>query len=310
LRAEGQCSPAFLYNDEYPTGIIERDFMLRRLTVLLALFFLATIAGAQQKANPALPSEDTVNAFLRATFGFDPSLSWKIVNIKPSEAEGLAEVDVVVTGPQGPQEQKFYVTPDSKHAVIGDILPFGSHPYAELQKTLEEGLTGPSRGPANAPVTVVEFSDLQCPHCKEAQPTVNQLMTNKQNVRLVFQSFPLPMHDWAAKAAAYADCVARASNDAFWKFIDSIYYSQADITASNADEKLTALADAAGVKGSEIATCAAKPETATRVEKSVDLGKKLDVNSTPTFFVNGRRLPAVSYDVMEKIVDFTAKQGQ
>jgi protein-disulfide isomerase len=284
--------------------------MFRRATLVAVLLLLTSFAAAQQKANPPLPSEDTVNSFMRATFGFDPSLSWKINSIKPSEADGLAEVDVVVTGPQGPQEQKFYVTPDGKHVVIGDILPFGSHPYADFQKTLEQGMTGPSRGPANAAVTVVEFSDLQCPHCKEAQPTVNQLMTNKQNVRLVFQSFPLPMHDWAAKAAAYADCVARASNDAFWKFIDSIYYSQSDITASNADEKLTALADAAGVKGADMAACAAKPETATRVEKSVDLAKKLDVNSTPTFFVNGRRLPAVPYDVFEKIVDFTAKQGQ
>ena len=55
------------------------------------------------------------------------------------------------------------------------------------------------------------------------------------------------MHNWAAKGAAYADCVAQASNDAFWKFIAKTYETQADITAENADEKLTALADAAGV---------------------------------------------------------------
>ena len=57
------------------------------------------------------------------------------------------------------------------------------------------------------------------PHCKEAQPTLDKLMAEDKNVRVVFQSFPLPMHDWAAKAAAYADCVSRSSNDAFWKFI-------------------------------------------------------------------------------------------
>jgi len=287
--------------------------MFRRLIVPAFVLLLAALAGAQQKSadsHPALPSEDTVNTFMQATFGFDSSLSWKILSIKPSEAEGLAEVDVVVTGSQGPQEQKFYVTPDSKHVVIGEIMPFGSHPYSEYQKTLEKGVNGPARGPANAPVTVVEFSDLQCPHCKEAQPTVNQLMTKRQSVRLVFQSFPLPQHDWAAKAANYADCVARASNDAFWKFIDSVYGAQSDMTASNADEKLTVLADNAGVKGTEIAACAAKPETTTRIERSQDLGKKLGVNSTPTFFVNGRKLPALPYDVLEKMVDFAARQGQ
>jgi len=287
--------------------------MFRRLTVPTLVLLLVTLAGAQQKsaeAHPALPPEDTVNAFLQATFGYDSSLSWKILSIKPSEAEGLAEVDVVVTGSQGPQEEKFYVTPDGKHAVIGDIMPFGSHPYAEVQKTLEKSVNGPARGPANAPVTVVEFSDLQCPHCKEAQPIVDQLMTKRQNVRLVFQNFPLPMHDWAAKAATYADCVGRASDDAFWKFIDSVYGAQSDMTASNADEKLTGFADAAGVKGADIAACAAKPETTTRIEHSRKLATTLGVNSTPTFFVNGRKLPALPYEVLEKMVDFAARQGQ
>jgi protein-disulfide isomerase len=158
-------------------------------------------------------------------------------------------------------------------------------------------------------VTVVEFSDLQCPHCKDAQPTLDRLMSEDKDVRVIFQSFPLPMHDWAAKAAAYADCVSRSSNDAFWKFISSIYASQSDITAANADEKLSGLADSAGVKGAEIAACAAKPETTSRVEKSVALGKELNVDSTPTFYVNGRKIPAVPYEVLKKLVDFAAQEN-
>jgi protein-disulfide isomerase len=156
----------------------------------------------------------------------------------------------------------------------------------------------------------VEFSDLQCPHCKEAQPNVDKLMSEHKNVRLVFQSFPLPMHDWASKAAKYADCVSQASNEAFWKFISGVYGAQSDITASNADDKLTEIATGAGVKGPDVAACAAKPETATHVEQSKTLGKDLNVDSTPTFFMNGRKLPAVPYEVLEKLVDFSAKEGQ
>ena len=122
-------------------------------------------------------------------------------------------------------------------------------------------MNGPSRGPADAPVTVVEFSDLQCPHCKEAQPTIDKLMAEEKNARLVFQNFPLPSHDWAAKAAYYGDCIGRTSPDAFWKYVASVYDAQKDITASNADEKLTALAEQAGAKGADTAACAAKPET-------------------------------------------------
>jgi len=191
----------------------------------------------------SLPSEDMVNGFLQQTFGYDSQLTWKIVSIKPSEVEALAEVNVLISGPQGQGTQKFFVSEDGKHAVVGEIIPFGKHPFEQTRLQLEKKVTGPSRGPTTAPVMVVEFSDLQCPHCKEANPTVERLVNEDPDVRFVFQNFPLPSHNWAQKAAAYADCVGRASNDAFWKFIDGVYAAQDDITADNADQKLTELAD-------------------------------------------------------------------
>jgi protein-disulfide isomerase len=284
--------------------------MYRCVRTFRLLLLLSTLAVAQQKPSTPLPPEETVNAFLQQTFGFDAGLSWKINSIRPSEAEGLAEVDVVVRGAQGPQEYRFYVTPDGKHAVMGDIVPFGARPFEPAAKKLQADMNGPSRGPATAPVTIVEFSDLQCPHCKEAQPALDKLMQSNQNVRLVFQNLPLPMHDWAAKAAAYADCVGRASNDAFWKFVASVYAAQSDITASNVNEKLAGMADVAGAKGTDIAACAAKPETATRIEYSQKLGKELGVDSTPTLFINGRKLPALQYDTLEKLVNFAAKDAK
>jgi protein-disulfide isomerase len=283
--------------------------------VLFAVFAVAQKSApkaASSKPAPVLPSEEVVNAFLQQTLGYDPAISWKITSIKPAAAEGLAEVDVTVSSPQGSQGQKFYVTPDSTHAIIGEILPFGARPFDAVRDQLKKGINGPSRGPDAAPVTVVEFSDLQCPHCKEAQPTLDRLAAEDKNARVVFQNFPLPMHDWAMKAATYADCVGRSSPDAFWKFIESIYGAQSDITTANADEKLTGFADAAGVKGNDMAACAAKPETTTRVERSIDLGKALDVNSTPTIFINGRKLSAggLPYDVLQKLVDFGASSGK
>jgi len=112
------------------------------------------------------------------------------------------------------------------------------------------------------------------------------------------------------KAAQYADCVARASNDAYWKFVDGVFAAQNEITADNADQKLTDLADKAGVKGSEMATCAAQPETESRVQASVELGKAVDVNATPTLFINGRPVGVSgnNYDALKQIVDFAAKE--
>ena len=260
-----------------------------------------------------LPSEATVDSFMQQTFGYQGDISWKISSIKPAGVPGLAQVEVVLASPQGQQLSRFYVTADGEHAVIGDIIPFGAKPFDPAKKALEKGITGPSRGPKNAPVTIVEFGDLQCPACKSAQPAIEGLIAAEPNARFVFQNFPLEMHNWAAKGAAYADCVGQASNDAFWKFIAKTYEAQADITAENADEKLTALADAAGVKGADIAACATTPVTRAHVDASLALGKSVNVTGTPTLFINGRsvgnvsQVPAAS---LKGLVDFATKEGK
>jgi protein-disulfide isomerase len=299
---------------------------MRSLLCCSLILLLISLAAAQQKSSPKakdtpppvpsfstrLPSEETVNAFMKQMFGYDPSVSWKIATIRPSEAEGLTEVLVVLSNSQGQQNSRLYVTSDGNHAVVGDIIPFGAHPFTSAREALLKGVNGPSRGPADATVTVVEFSDLQCPHCKEAQPTIDKLMSEEKNARLVFQNFPLTSHDWAAKAAYYGDCIGRTSPDAFWKYVASVYDAQKDITASNADEKLTAIADQVGAKGSDTAVCAAKPETATRVQQSIALGAALDITGTPTLFVNGRKISNVSglpYEILKGLTEFAAREG-
>lgn len=257
-----------------------------------------------------LPSEATVESFLHQQFGYQPDLTWKISSIKPSPIAGLAEVTVVLANQQGQQFARFYVAPDGERALVGDIIPFGAKPFDPVKKILDKGVTGPTRGPKDAPVMIVEFGDLQCPACKAAQPTIEALVAAEPNARFVFQNFPLEMHNWAAKGAAYADCVGQASNDAFWKFVAKTYETQSDITAEKADEKLTAIADTVGLKGADIAACAAKPETKARVDASIDLGKSVEVTGTPTLFINGRRVGNFDHQLLEvykKLVEFAAK---
>lgn len=264
-------------------------------------------------ATPDLPSEATVDAFLHEQFGYQSDMTWKIASIKPSSIEGLAEVTVILASGQGQQSTRFYVGPDGQHALVGEIIPFGAKPFEPAKKALDAGITGPSRGPKDAAVTIVEFGDLQCPACKAAQPTIEGLVAAEPQARFVFQNFPLEMHNWAAKGAYYADCVGRASNDAFWKFVSKTYETQSDITAENADEKLTALADGAGVKGSEIAACATKPETKAHVDASIALGKKVDVSGTPTLYINGRKIGSFDArlsDVYKNLVEFAAKEAK
>jgi protein-disulfide isomerase len=303
--------------------------MTHKFRTLIVAIALITSALAQTKsagapkaqAKPAttptlsvrteLPTEDTVNSFLYQMFGYEPTITWKVTEIRPSEATGLTEVTVVVTSPQGSNANKLFVTADGKHAISGDILPFGAKPFEDARAKLEKGVNGAAKGPAKAPVTIVEFSDMQCPHCKQAEPNIEQLLAQEPDVHFVFQNFPLPLHNWAEKAADYVDCVGRASNDAVWKFIKKTFEEQSNITEANADEKLKAIATDSGVKADEIAACAAKPDTKARVAASVELGKSAGVTGTPTLFINGRAINGgAQVDVLKKIVEFQANPGK
>jgi protein-disulfide isomerase len=312
--------------------LIEFQNMTHMRRTLLAALLLSGIAIAQtQTARPAahpakaaakpaataapaggstgLPTEDTVNSFLFQMFGYDPTVTWKVNEIRPSEVPGLAEVMVVITNAQGSNPNRLLVSADGKHAITGDILPFGAKPFDDARAKLEKGVTGPAKGPAKAPVTIVEFSDMQCPHCQKAAPAIDQLLALEPEAHFVFQNFPLPAHNWAEKAAGYVDCVGRASNDAVWKFIQKTFDEQANITEANVDEKLKAIATASGANGDEIAACAVKPDTKARVEASVALGRSVNVNGTPVLFINGRNVPGgAPVDLLKKIVDFQASQ--
>jgi protein-disulfide isomerase len=259
-----------------------------------------------------LPSEATVNEFLESFFGFTPGLSWKVNLIRRAADPALVEVSVMMTTPDGDQPMRLYVTPDGRHAVAGDWLPFGADPFAGPRKEIAERATGPAKGPATAAVTIVEFGDLQCPSCKAAQPAIEDLLKAEPQVRFIFQHFPLTqIHPWAFKAATWAQCVSEQSNAAFWRFVDTVYAEQEKITVENADARLGALAEKAGANQASAAACAPKPETAAKINQSIELGKSLEVGGTPTVFIGGRKISNVNgtpLDVLKAIVDHHAAQ--
>jgi protein-disulfide isomerase len=263
----------------------------------------ATPQGTQRKA--ALPTVDEVEASMKRSFGYDPAVTWQVLAIRESDIPGLAEV-LVSMNKQQPVH--LYLAPGTQTAIAGQMIPFGPDPFASARANLK-GAFGPSRGGQNPPIDIVEFSDLQCPHCKVAQPVVEKLIADFPQVRFTFQQFPLPasLHPWALKAAQYADCAGQMNKDAFWKYVDAIFENQGGIALATADDKLKELATANGLDATKISTCSASAETDARVKKSLALGQALEVNETPTVFINGRRVPGIAsipYDQLKQLVQF------
>jgi protein-disulfide isomerase len=267
-----------------------------------------TSSSASSSSQGSLPSEATFDSFLKRMFGWNQDLTYKVTDIKPSEAAGLTEATIIFNTPKGQQATRIYVTADQKYAFTGDLVPFGADPFGDVRAQLR-GVNGPSEGPKDAVVTIVEFGDLECPACKAAQPNITKLMQEEPKARLVFENFPLSqIHKWALTGAKYVDCMGRANNDAAWKFIATVYDHQAEVNEQNVDQMLKGYVKDAGGDPDAIAACVANPDTAKRVADSVALGEKLSINSTPTFFINGRRIVGFSsnvpYDAVKSMADF------
>src|ERR1700741_1948829 len=105
-----------------------------------------TSAAAPTSAN--LPSKETVEEFMRHTFGYDQNLKWQVREMKPAIDPAMGEVTVLVNTPEGQQLLKVFVTPDGKNPINGQFVPFGADPFAPMRELLESKAKGPSRGPA------------------------------------------------------------------------------------------------------------------------------------------------------------------
>ncbi len=141
---------------------------------------------------------------------------------------------------------------------------------------------GPAKGPADARVTIVEFSDFQCPYCSRAEGTVDQVMTEYAGkVRLVFRHFPLPFHEHAAKAAEAAACANEQGK--FWDLHKQLFANQQKLGL----EDLKAHAAVVGLDAAKFAECLDQGKMKATVDADQEAGKKVGVNGTPAFFING-----------------------
>lgn len=253
----------------------------------------------------ALPSRADIDAAMQRNFGYDPSVTWKVLDIRPSPLVGLAEV-VVQIGNQTPVHM--FVAPGGQTALIGTPLAFGTDPFAAARAALKD-VDGPALGSRAPAISIVVFNDLECPDCKAAEPNLEKLTTDFPQVRYVFAQFPFPedRHPWAREAARFADCAGRTNAARFFTFVDDVFAHQDAITRENVDERLKASASAAGYELKTLTACAALPATQARIDQSFALGTSLRVDSVPTAFINGRKvddLGDVPYDQLKALVAF------
>jgi protein-disulfide isomerase len=269
-------------------------------------------------ANPkdftaATPTLATMNSFLNQVWGFDSGRIWRVMAIQPTEAPNVTRVLVYITSTalnSKPDSVTMYITPDGKHIIDGpSLVYFSATPYAETRALLRARANGAVRGAAGKDLMIVEFADLQCPYCKVAQTTMDQIVKDFPAAYVVFQQLPLvDIHASAFKAAAYGVCAQKQGDNAFFKYAAGVFDTQQGLTPATDDTLLKAAALRAGLDGDAIAACSKTQATKDIVNADIKLAEDVGINQTPVLVVNGRPISlTIPYDTIKQLIVFQAK---
>jgi protein-disulfide isomerase len=303
------------------------NFLLRSLVLTM---YVAALAAAQSPAKKpfakpaakpaaARPASSvapgksafdkpTLEAYVRHLFVWGSKIAITISDPTPSpELAGFSEITVHAAAGTASQDEKFLVSKDGRkvlRAAIFDILQNPFKPELDKLKTQFQ----PSLGTPGAPVVMVVFTDFECPFCKEEAQMLRQnlLSAYPKEVRLYFKDFPLSeIHPWAKTAAIAGRCIFRQNPASFWDYHDWVYAHQSDLSADNFKEKLLEFAKGKDVDTIQLARCLDTRATESEVDRSIAEGKALGLHSTPTLFLNGRRLEGqLPWPNLRDIIDY------
>ncbi len=265
--------------------------MMTRIGSLLLLLGLATGLNwaARQSSGPVDASwARTHDKTLRQVLGLRPDarLDFKTARRDPKEPEYyLAQFDVVQGIRRYPLE--FYVSRDGKRVVLDREYDLDD-PFRTFREQIQLE-TAPALGPADAPLTVVEYLDYTCGYCRSFFLTEEKPMLERygDNVRLVIKQFPI-LSEASGHAAHAAVCAQRQGDDKFWALHDKFFEENAEVKQGRAG--ILVLAGQVGLNSTALSRCMDEPATHEAVARDFEEGRRLGLEATPSFFINGRPL--------------------
>jgi protein-disulfide isomerase len=286
---------------------------------LLAAAVLAvgvTAWAGMAKAGDAAPvtasassGDATLKALLQKRLLLPDTKSIALGPPSPGPFPGVDLRTVTVTSPDGQKaEVEVFSDATGAHGIIAQRYAVfdSAHPWEKVDVKQINLKDRPTLGPENAPITIVEFADFECPYCAHAFGEIETAVNNKYKgqVRLVWKNFPLTMHAWAEQGAVAAVCAQEQNPEAFWTFAHGLYRDQSEITPQNLRAHIDNYTKAAGLDAKVMDTCILGKTVEAYVQQDLKDGNTVHVNSTPTFIVNG--VPVVGLP-SSQVFDFVVK---
>ncbi|HVC44300.1 MAG TPA: thioredoxin domain-containing protein [Candidatus Binataceae bacterium] len=282
-----------------------------------ALFALAisTIAARPARAGAAATSsasqDAAVKAMLQKRLLVPDAKNLVLGPPSPGPFAGMSSRTVTLVNPDVPAQKaelELFSDADGKQVILAQHFAIvdSAHPWEQIdlkQMHLEGRAT---LGPADAPLTIVEFGDLQCPYCARAFSEIETVVntTYKDRVRLIWKNFPLNVHPWAEQAAVAAECAREQKPAAFWEVVRSFYKDQSEITPQNLRDHIDAYTKATGLDQTAMNACILGKTAEDRVQQDLKDAQNAHLSSTPTFIVSG--VPVIGLP-SSKVFDFVIK---
>ena len=247
---------------------------------------------------------ELLGRFLRGRFkiSFDPSIdrrSFKGLKIQNETGYGAYEISALVS------------FGDGALLLVGRAWDRGRS-FAEQRRAMIRLDGAPSQGPADAAVTIVEYSDMQCPFCKKRAADLDALVLKlgkELKIRRVSKSFPISEHTWAFRAASAGRCFYEKDKDAFYRWKSSVFARQETLSVGELDTFALDFAVANNISEEAFRSCYLQGNAVTRVLDDLGEGFAVRVRSTPTYFVDGVPLSWFSDNLMEEYLRKTYLKG-
>ena len=256
------------------------------LAALLAVVCVETTAALADDA-----ANLKIIEYYRRKSNLPPEVEAKITGVSDSKIPGAKIATLTMTRGGQTQEIQILMSPDGKYVVFGEVEDVTSDPFKAIAaKLTTQG--SPAKGPKDAKVTIVEFSDFQCPYCARAHQTMSEQVMKEYDgkVKLVYKNFPLGFHPWAEPAALATACAFEQDPDAFWKLYDYFFQNQQQLNPQNVKEKATEALKGTKVDMAKWNDCVDNKKTLAKIKADMAEGSSVGVTGTPAFIINGRKI--------------------
>jgi len=263
--------------------------------------FLLTCAILSSLGQPLWAlNKEAFTDHLRKAFNIDPQMNITIGDMSPSQFPGLSSFTVTIDQ----YKQSVFLSQDERYYLWGNAFDLTIDPDQDrASKISTKGI--PMKGPKTAPVTVIVYSDIQCPNCQKAHEMIDARLLKEYptQVRLGFKQFPLSMHNWAEAASAAVICAGDQNDGAFWKMADELYKSAPQISTGTVRSKSMEIAAKIPLNKEKFKTCLDNPDTMQKIREQKNEGTAIGVNATPSFFVNGRLVRGANFEALKAVIE-------